>query len=247
MATKRVGAPEDPQEEETFSKTHVDVDLGPPTHSTIIEETPDELTSELSSPFDADSDPTLTSTQAFDTREEQIYSNLPTRPALRRAASHDSLLSISGIDIHTSSHRPSCLLASHAFPRPAVLSSSKPLLNSVTTTAARPAMPRRYGSSTYSRSLLSEIAAEQRPSSSSSSDKSKGSATLGQRVGSWVWGKWAAAPAPDDPLPPRPKSRLSGVNQKGPVRGVGPGVKAPQEPVLRVLDEEALRESLGEG
>ncbi|KAK5240856.1 hypothetical protein LTR16_010076, partial [Cryomyces antarcticus] len=70
-ATKRIGAPEDPQEEEMFSKTHVDVDLGPPTHSKIIEETPEDLTSELSSPFDADSDPNLTSTQAFDTREEQ--------------------------------------------------------------------------------------------------------------------------------------------------------------------------------
>ncbi|KAK5018087.1 hypothetical protein LTR60_001651, partial [Cryomyces antarcticus] len=147
-ATKRVGAPEDPQEEEMFSKTHVDVDLGPPTHSRIIEETPEDLTSEVISPFDADSDPNLTPTQAFDTREEQTYSNLPARPALRRATSHESLLSISGMDIHTSSHRPSYLLASRAFPRPAVLSSSKPLLNSVTATAARPAMPHRYGSST---------------------------------------------------------------------------------------------------
>jgi len=44
------------------------------------------------------------------TRPSILDRNIYSRPMHRRAASHDSLMSISGMDIHTLSHRPSQLL-----------------------------------------------------------------------------------------------------------------------------------------
>ncbi|KAK3100820.1 hypothetical protein LTR53_018968, partial [Teratosphaeriaceae sp. CCFEE 6253] len=80
------------------------------------------------------------------------------RPTLRRAASHESLMSVSGMDIHTLKTRPSQLLAGPTR-RPlaarAELSNAHAHAARTTATLSRPA-----GDS--GRALLSGMAAEQR-------------------------------------------------------------------------------------
>lgn len=122
---------------------------------------------------------------------------------LRRSASHESLLSISGMDIHTLRDRPSQMLCGQGFhPRtPFNISSttlahasSKPVI-SATTARGRPAYQRSvYDSSNYNLSLLSGLpasgGAERAVSKTAVVDKP----TLGKRMGGWVWGKWGVSP-----------------------------------------------------
>ncbi len=196
----------------------------------------------------------------------------PQHSFLRRAASHESLLSVSGMDIHTLRHRPSQLLT---------LSSSistNPVLSQATAIASRPTLLAAESPS-VSRSLLSGIAAEQRAAASTST-ASAGS-NFGRRVGGWVLGKWGVAPvssaAPVYPqsyvakransemarpaggvakskVVPTVKLRPPGVNQDGPLLW---SLQAEREKraeaakkasvVAGAVDEEALRESLREG
>ncbi|KAK1822964.1 hypothetical protein LTR12_002686 [Friedmanniomyces endolithicus] len=107
------------------------------------------------------------------------------RPPFRRAASHESLLSISGMDIHTLEGRPSQLLAGPSArplaPR-AELSSAHAHATPTLATLSRP--------SDSSRSLLSGMATEQRRLARKSSQG------FGSKVGGWVFGRWGATPAP---------------------------------------------------
>lgn len=183
---------------------------------------------------------------------------------LRRAASHESLLSISGMDIHTLQSRPSQLLAPTA--RRSITSNA--VLSDAHATATRPAAISR--TSDRSRSLLSGMAADQRQA---------GRPSLGQKVGGWVFGKWGATPtvtSPSSPLSPSqdvpqtvvkpsskvpegnkrsasnqsipkvPKHRTPGINQAGPILGFFPEVKQQHLPIVNTLDEEALRMALGD-
>ncbi|KAK0311961.1 hypothetical protein LTR01_002875 [Friedmanniomyces endolithicus] len=107
------------------------------------------------------------------------------RPPLRRAASHESLLSISGMDIHTLKGRPSQLLAgpsTRPLPPRAELSSAHAHGTPTLATLSRP--------SDSSRSLLSGMATEQRRLARKSSQG------FGSKVGGWVFGRWGATPAP---------------------------------------------------
>lgn len=180
------------------------------------------------------------------------------QPALRRAASHESLFSVSGMDVHVHAlrSRPSQLLAPSAVRSQAVISGT-------TAHATRPADLSRTAAN--SRSLLSGVAAEQRPPSKP---------TLGKKVGGWVFGRWGATPAsttadvvgasnkaptkastefgakadavvsPDlQAASKKPKLRPPGINQSGPLLGYFPEVTAPRPcaPVLQSLDADALR------
>ncbi|KAK1055274.1 hypothetical protein LTR12_015286 [Friedmanniomyces endolithicus] len=113
-------------------------------------------------------------------QDENFY-----RPPLCRAASHESLLSISGMDIHTLKGRPSQLLAGPSArplaPR-AELSSAHAHATPTLATLSRP--------SDSSRSLLSGMATEQRRLARKSSQG------FGSKVGGWVFGRWGATPAP---------------------------------------------------
>ncbi|KAJ9629903.1 hypothetical protein H2203_002288 [Taxawa tesnikishii (nom. ined.)] len=113
--------------------------------------------------------------------------DLFTRP-LRRANSHESLLSISGMDIHTLQNRPSQLLTASANVNRTM--SSQPVVSATVAHAARPALTQR--NSDRSRDLLSGMAADQRAPAGNASSAAK--ATLGRRVGGWVWGRWGATP-----------------------------------------------------
>ncbi|KAF2868720.1 hypothetical protein BDV95DRAFT_500094 [Massariosphaeria phaeospora] len=199
-----------------------------------------------------------------------------TRPALRRHASHESLISISGMDIHTLQSRPSQLLLSCS-PRFASTGSGPSIQPEVTpwTATAGSNMSRRdLDSSTFNRSLLyATIANNQKRGVGSR--KSDG---IGKKVGGWVFGKWGATPTPSTTTRPgsskssdtqqsqssqdtakksgeAPGSaakkefrlRPPGVNQSGPIWGFFDAVPpVPAKVVVTDLDADALGEALAE-
>ena len=110
---------------------------------------------------------------------------------LRRATSHESLFSVSGMDIHTLKSRPSQLLAprgpygGRGITTQAVISDA-----TATATAARPSALSRPTAT--GKTLLSGMAGDQRAAAAPSTP-------IGKKVGSvggWLFGKWGATPAP---------------------------------------------------
>lgn len=195
--------------------------------------------------------------------DQSIYQ----RP-LRRAASHESLLSVSGMDIHTLKSRPSQLLA----PYGGRGLTSQAVISDTTAHAARPtalSQPTATG-----KTLLSGVAADQRQMGAPFTP-------IGKKVGGWIFGKWGATPAPTTAdstpatakkierpsMPSKPGSissasdkgtanaqstpkrliqlRAPGINQSGPLLGFFPEARSPpQEPIMKSLDQEALRSLL---
>ncbi|MCJ1248868.1 hypothetical protein MMC30_006089 [Trapelia coarctata] len=175
----------------------------------------------------------------------------PNRPSLRRAASHESLISISGMDIHTLHDRPSQMFTGRGFSPRNPYSQFSPTTSttsivSPTTAHARPALQRQeYGSSSsdYNRSILSAHAR------SNADDKS----TLGKLVGGWVWGKKGVVPmasagdlrakAVVSPV----EVRSPGVNQSGPIKGFRLPPRPPSEIEPQKVDTGLLREAVEGG
>lgn len=134
---------------------------------------------------------------------------------LRKSASHESLLSVAGMDIHTPSNRHSPMGRWHPGIRipqrivsPSVeLVSTPPVVSAPIVTADRVKGPDQS-----SRSLLASVAAgnggasecasvmsadstsTSTGSSSTATPVPRKSATLGRRVGGWVLGRWGMAP-----------------------------------------------------
>lgn len=184
---------------------------------------------------------------------------------LRRAASHESILSVSAMDIHTLKARPSQLLAPY---RGRDLT-TRAVISDTTAHAAHPtAMSRPTATG---KSLLSGMAADQRQVGASATP-------IGKKVGGWIFGRWGATPAPtsaaatpvtakkaDKPgsissasdkgatnaqaTPKKPiQLRAPGINQSGPLLGFFPEAKSPPKaPVMKNLDQEALSSLLGDG
>ena len=100
---------------------------------------------------------------------------------LRRAASHESLLSVSGMDIHTLKARPSQLLA----PYRGRGITSQAVISDTTAHATRPTAISRP--SANSKNLLSGMAVDQRQPAAKSP-------TVAKKVGGWMFGKWGATP-----------------------------------------------------
>lgn len=136
---------------------------------------------------------------------------IPTR-TLRRAASHESLISVSGMDIHTLQSRPSQLLNGRLLSYAAVsapsvsLTSSKPIAATMATAAlgrvSRPGPGDRSGGASHSKEILSSMVATNRRDTNATSDQQQqtgygsGLATIGRSVGGWVKGSWGFAPTP---------------------------------------------------
>ncbi|KAA6416110.1 MAG: hypothetical protein FRX48_00829 [Lasallia pustulata] len=167
-----------------------DLDLTSTGRTTIVEESVDDTAADTAS----------TTGPISMVSANSIYS--PTgqpQLQLRRPASHESLLSISGMDIHTLRDRPSQMLSGQRFhPRmpfnisspSLLLTSSKPVVN-VMTARAHPAYQRRiYGSSNYNRSILSGVCSGTNIRSESNQTAVTEKPTLGKRMGGWVWGKF---------------------------------------------------------
>ncbi|KAJ5707963.1 hypothetical protein N7488_007764 [Penicillium malachiteum] len=153
------------------------------------------------------------------------------QPSLRRSASHDSLLSVAGMDIHTPILRQSRMGDWHSGMRvpkrlmsPTVqLSSTPPVISAPTVTADR-----AKGREQSSLSLLASMAAASATGSSALSDVAsvtsadsnittstttpgqRKSSTLGRRVGGWVLGRWGMAPVSED-LDPECANRIAAI------------------------------------
>ncbi|PGH14574.1 hypothetical protein AJ80_05894 [Polytolypa hystricis UAMH7299] len=154
-----------------------------------------------------------------------------TNHSIRRSASHESLLSVSGMDIHTLRDRPSQLLIPYSStslrtPRRlasagAIFSSSPPVLSRTNIIVPSSSLSSGRSIDNNLSNLLSSVvaAASTSPGPSSSNPSSRSpsiyqpddaspsrGAGLGRRVGGWVFGKWGATPArlPDDMHSPTP-------------------------------------------
>ena len=211
--------------------------LSPPVEPTIPEELEDESIEPQPSQTDSqvDMDPTPISPP------EDFF--LPTRPSLRRATSHESLFSISGMDIHTLRDRPSQALLA--------VSSSKPVVHTTNVTASSSQCPSIRSSQSSSQTLLSGFASPKNADPGPPETRPG----LTQRVGGWVWGKWGVAPmASTGNLRAQAAlnqisaeaSRPVGINQKGAIPGLRPPKRTPSVIHTKVLDAGALQESLAE-
>ena len=117
-------------------------------------------------------------------------------PMLRRATSHESLFSVSGMDIHTLKARPSQLLA----PYGGRGITSQAVTTDTTAHAARPAAISRPNAN--SKNMLSGMAADQRLPGSPAATASGKSPGVGKKVGGWIFGRWGGAtPTPSTSSP----------------------------------------------
>ena len=163
--------------------------LSPSLHTTI----PEEPNEELVSPSTDD----LALPHSTYDHDEAISPTALYRPSLRRPASHESLISVSGMDIHTLQSRPAQLLFSSTpkFSSPGSGTTIQPDVKAWTATAMG-SMTRRNQDSSLNRSLLYSSIANQKPGVSGSNTQRPGVNTLGKKVGGWVFGKWGTAPSP---------------------------------------------------
>ncbi|KAF4548080.1 Hypothetical protein D9617_32g092000 [Elsinoe fawcettii] len=184
--------------------------------------------------------------------------------SLHRAASHESLLSVSGMDIHTLKSRPSQMLTGQA----ARSFSAEATISSTIAQADRPSL-----NSKSSHRLLADV--EQRSGSTQAP-----AAGLGKRVSGWMFGRWASSPHNPSPLNPsrissapettasaklqevrnQVKIRPPGINQPGAILGFladqpsnrqRPTIQLTKttisrEPIMQILNQEELRQSLSE-
>ncbi|KAL9122667.1 MAG: hypothetical protein Q9187_000789 [Circinaria calcarea] len=182
------------------------------------------------------------------------------QPRLRRATSHESVLSLSDMQPHPVQQDSSYVSRGsrlfnpqNRYPlrSPTLGYVSNNAVISPTNAIGRPAFQRQGDSSTYHRSLLSGGAGRRlQPESDARSEAKK--SNIGKRVGGWMWGKWGVAPMASTGNF-RAKAALSaidvrppGVNQRGPVRGLNPPKRAPSTVEAVEVDTNLLRESLGE-
>jgi hypothetical protein len=143
-------------------------------HSTILEENED---------MESNNQDTATGSS-----EDQYgdYTTQLSMPRLRRAASHESMISISGMDIHTLQSRPSQLLGGRMrLSSSPSTASSQAVISGASAIALRPSVSRTDNDS---RAYLSGIAATQRKPLA----KKASTGTLGQ-IGGWVRGRWGYA------------------------------------------------------
>ncbi|KAJ5481045.1 hypothetical protein N7539_006939 [Penicillium diatomitis] len=144
-------------------------------------------------------------------------------PPLRRSSSHESLLSVAGMDIHTPNDRHARMRMGEWYPGPRIprrlvypsteLASTPPVVSAPIVIADRASGPIQSP-----RSLLASVAAGSglalesgsinSADSNSNSNSTTSMATLGprktttltRRMGGWVLGKWGTAPVPSDAL-----------------------------------------------
>jgi hypothetical protein len=152
----------------------------------------------------------VTSPEEIET-DDHISPLTQMRPTLRRAASHESLISVSGMDIHTLQSRPSQLLYSSS-PRLStfgVAGSAGPELTPWTATA-HGQLSRKAANGDLHRSLLnSSISNQKRGPRKSDGPPTSSSTGITKKVGGWVFGKWGATPATAPTPTPAPAPEVS--------------------------------------
>jgi hypothetical protein len=235
-----------------------------------VEEIQDLQTNTVPS-LDEGTTPSESSNPTEPVEERQDEWSTSFQPTLHRSTSHESILSVSGLDIHTLKSRPSQLTITGRGlqPRPSLGSPSSTLslstLTSSSTVVARPTLSRQgHNSSAYLRSNIEAVSSSDTHSINSSGSNEE---SIGKKVGGWVFGRWGMTPAkssndlrsasaaqsptqqlvvtsPVDPLRAF-MGRAPGVNQKGPVPGfVKKTEKPPSNVQPDVVDRDALRDIL---
>ncbi|KAI9735441.1 MAG: hypothetical protein M1818_006447 [Claussenomyces sp. TS43310] len=134
---------------------------------------------------------------------DDFFSPVVFEPSLRRSTSHESILSLSGLDIHTLKSRPSQMtitgstallgpLARQASSNPATSYVSTQPITSSSKAHARPTLSshRGHDSSAYLRTRMGMPERAPLQSISSAND------ALSKRVGGWVWSRWGVSPTP---------------------------------------------------
>lgn len=243
-------------------------------HNVIQEEDDDvhEIT-DLQSPNPPCLDEGGTSSETSHDLDDQSHTNEDWEQSfqhtLRRTSSHESILSISGIDIHTLKSRPSQLTirGNSAIYAPRTrLGTPTSMVSLDTTITTRPTLSHNGQDSTsYLRSNILPTSDDSRSINSSNSHESSMSSSpgLGGKLGGWVFGRWGMSPAKSSGdlrsatqqrsvsspyVPPPTMSRPSGINQKGPIPGFMKRIeKAPSKVTPEVIDHDALKEVLIEG
>ena len=224
-----------------------------------VEELPD-LQASLPSMED-DVTASETSRGSSNTQEDEHWSS-SFQPTLRRTTSHESILSISGIDIHTLKSRPSQLTITrgNALLRPRTRLGSPTTVVSMDTITTTQHTLSRHGheSTSYLRASMRATSTDTRSISSSGSNEG-----ISSKLGGWVFGRWGVSPSRHSPsLAAQPRvastssvdpfrsfmGRAPGINQKGPIPGFVKRVeKAPSKVTPEVVDHDALREAFAEG
>ena len=165
------------------------------------------------------------------------------RPSLRRATSHEVLLSFSDMDIHTLRGRPSQVFRGRAItsqspysPTIASLASTSAAVSPTTATSLRPSQ--RQDSSEYTRSILAQAYNNEDMRQS-----------LTKRMGEWMWNKREVVSIHSVRSQIRGPSggvlRSPGVNQFGPIRGLkSPEAPPPSNVEPETVDRALLEESL---
>jgi hypothetical protein len=172
-------------------------------------------------------------------------------PRLRRALSHESIISLSGgLDIHTLRSRPSQLRLRHLTHATSITASS--------TIVASPMLSREYAKrssallrDTYASSPVGSLRAVSGPAPSAPANSSKLSAWAG-------WRPWRAVSAgadtpgrPRERQQPKDQGRTPGINQPGAIPGFDEYMAAHQKRdtgkvMPAEVDHEALEEGLAE-
>lgn len=218
----------------------------------------------------SDSSP-IAESLATDTEPEHWASSL--QPRLRRSASHESILSISGLDIHTLKSRPSQLTirGGSALLRPGSRLCTPTTIVSIDSSTVTP-------SATISRQAQDSTAflRSMRVNSNDSRSISPSNPNEGikTKLGGWVFGRWGITPqktsgdlrqsflsANPQSRPPQKRAvstpvvdplkevmdRAPGINQKGPIPGFAKKTeRVPSKVKAEVVDHDALRETLME-
>lgn len=150
-----------------------------PNHSIILEESEDQETSH----------------HTFTPRKQQTSDyrpQSPIKPTIRRSNSHESLISISGMDIHTLKTRPSQLLLGKYIAQTPPTAGSEVTISETSAFATRSSpQSRNQAQRTTSQTYLNNIAAAQKNRTPSTKDSK---ASLTGRMGGWVWGRWGSKP-----------------------------------------------------
>ncbi|KAG4413466.1 hypothetical protein IFR04_013402 [Cadophora malorum] len=205
--------------------------------------------------------------------EQEQHWTASLQPRLRHSASHESILSISGIDIHTLKSRPSQITIrdGSALIRPRTrLGTPTTVVSMDTITSSSMVTPR----ATMSRQTRDSTAYLQSMRANSSDSRSISSNNSNEgiktKLGGWVFGRWGVTPQKSSgdlrgsylAVPPQQRAvsttavdplkafmgRSPGINQKGPIPGFIKKVeKAPSKVNPELVDHDALREILMEG
>ncbi|BCR91889.1 uncharacterized protein ACHE_70732S [Aspergillus chevalieri] len=139
----------------------------------------------------------------------------------RRRGSHDSLLSVAGMDIHTPSRRrsraggpgpiPIAGIHRHNFPSGAEVYSTPPVIATTTVTADREAPSKNPHSP---RSLLASVCRSQAQTQTQDTNSAPAAdnppsrkPSITRRVGGWVRGRWGTVPVAAPPQPGEPASQ----------------------------------------